>query len=92
MSEHFGPFDQYKEVMLDDGGVFGLQPGQVLDVLEDGRVVIADAEVAEEEEAPAEDVVEAKSSVEPSDDAPSDDAVSSDAAVAFAEAQKAPGE
>ncbi len=81
MSEHYGPFEKYSEVMLDDGGVFGIKAGQVLDVLEDGRVVIADAEVVE---ARAEDVVEAEASAEPSDEE------SSDAAVAFAEAQKNP--
>ena len=52
MSEHYGPFEKYSEVMLGNGGVFGLRAGETLDVQEDGRVVISPAPEPAPEEAP----------------------------------------
>lgn len=108
MSEHYGPFDQYKEVMLEKGGVFGIQPGQTLDVREDGRVVITDVEVAEEEEiatdsegddaATTQEMAEAAGTAESPEEIaaavlpPADSEPSDDAAAAFAKAQENPDE
>jgi len=85
MSEHYGPFDKYSEVMLDNGGVFGLRVGETLDVQEDGSVIISAAEIVEEE---AEEVSEENTDEtidESSETIP-------DAAAAFAEAQQNPEE
>ncbi len=85
MSEHYGPFDAYKEVMLDDGGIFGLNAGETLDVLEDGGVDIK-SEVVEEAESSADP--------EPSDPEPPaepEPSLSAEA-IALAEAQKNPEE
>lgn len=107
MSEHYGPFEEYKEVMLEKGGVFGIQAGQTLDVGEDGRVVIADVEVAEEEiaadsegddAATAQEMAEAAGTAESPEEIvaavlpPADSEPSDDAAAAFAKAQENPDE
>ena len=95
MSEHYGPFEKYTEVMISGGGVFGLKAGEEMDVIEGEGVdiYVAQPEVADEEAEPeaAEDVVEPEASAEVTDEPAADpelDAV----AVAFAEAQQTPND
>ena len=95
MSEHYGPFEEYSEVMISNGGVFGLRAGEELVVLERGGVSIFVAKEVDEEAEPeaAEDVVEETVEAEPEPDAdPEPDPEISAEAIAFAEAQQTPNE
>ncbi len=98
MSDHYGPFEKYTEVMISGGGVFGLKAGEEMDVIEGEGVdiYVAQPEVADEEDEPeaAEDVVEPEASAEPATAEPAaeESDLPSPEAIAFAEAQQTPND
>ncbi len=106
MSDHYGPFEKYTEVMISGGGVFGLRAGEEMDVLEGGGVdiYVAQPEAVEEVEPEAAgnvvgETVEAEPDSEPTADPeqlsegtdPESPELSPEA-IAFAEAQQTPNE